>query len=128
MNSVMGPPRPVVFGRNASCDVRFTSHSVSSTHAKVHFCNNNFYLTDCQSSTGTHVFMRRPTELKANEEHIFRIGGTNIKLKREGSMKFARLNPLAKFLEVERNTVGSDKKETGVNVGGGGGETHRQPS
>ena len=105
-------PRPVVLGRNASiCDVRFPCHSVSNKHAKIHFYDGSFYVTDCKSSNGTHIFMRRPTVIEPNEEHIFRIGGTTIKLKREGSMMLAKLNPTTKFLTSTSDDTNSSAEE-----------------
>mmetsp|Transcript_16181 Transcript_16181/g.32263 ORF Transcript_16181/g.32263 Transcript_16181/m.32263 type:complete len:700 (-) Transcript_16181:70-2169(-) len=90
--------RPVTIGRNAECDVVLQCNSVSNYHAKVHWYNNDFYLTDDHSSNGTHVYLRKPMKVERGKETVLRIGRSTIKVATIDYWK-ARIDPSAHFLK-----------------------------
>ena len=67
-----GNLRPVTIGRNSECDVVLQCNSVSNHHAKLHWYNNNFFLTDDHSSNGTHVYLRQPLKVEKGKEIVIR--------------------------------------------------------
>jgi len=88
----------VSVGRNPENDVVLKCNSVSNFHAKIHYIEDEFYLTDENSSNGTHYYLRGPAKLEKNEEMVIRIGRSTIKLSKADYWK-VKLDPSATTLK-----------------------------
>ena len=47
------PKRSIVIGRNQNCDIVNAAHYISENHAKISYISGKYYLSDCNSTTGT---------------------------------------------------------------------------
>jgi predicted component of type VI protein secretion system len=79
---------------------RFPCSSVSNHHAKLHFENGQFFLTDSKSSNGTHFYMREPIEITKKDLAV-RMGRSTVKMRLHDYYKAKILDRRIKFLKSE---------------------------
>ena len=78
------PDGETVIGRHPSCDLKLSSKTVSSTHAKIVKLNESFYVEDLGSRNGTWVNTRSIHEpVKLIDNHHLRLGDIILKFKEE---------------------------------------------
>eukprot|EP01034_Spumella_vulgaris_P022095 gene22095-28194_t len=70
----------VVIGRSSSCNMILDYRTVSTVHAKIHYQDGKFLLTDKRSSNGTMVYLQDPLPLSYATPLKFRMGRTTLSI------------------------------------------------
>eukprot|EP01038_Epipyxis_sp_PR26KG_P011735 gene11735-15701_t len=70
----------IVIGRSSSCNMILDYRTVSTIHAKIHYSDGKFFLTDKRSSNGTMIYLQDPLPLPYSTPLRFRMGRTTLQL------------------------------------------------
>ncbi|MEO0454451.1 MAG: FHA domain-containing protein, partial [Verrucomicrobiota bacterium] len=74
-----------LIGRSSSCQIQLSNTTISSTHAEITLKNNQFYLTDLNSSNGSFINSKRVS--RTDEIHLgdqVQIGACLFELRKKG--------------------------------------------
>eukprot|EP00597_Dinobryon_sp_UTEXLB2267_P007673 CAMPEP_0170085114 /NCGR_PEP_ID=MMETSP0019_2-20121128/20090_1 /TAXON_ID=98059 /ORGANISM="Dinobryon sp., Strain UTEXLB2267" /LENGTH=795 /DNA_ID=CAMNT_0010301437 /DNA_START=383 /DNA_END=2770 /DNA_ORIENTATION=+ len=75
----------IIIGRSSTCNMILDYRTVSTVHAKIHFHDGKFFLSDKRSSNGTMIYLQDPVHLPYMVPMKFRMGRTTLTLQAKRS-------------------------------------------
>jgi len=88
--------------------------SVSNYHAKLHYYDKRIFVTDNQSSNGTHIHLREPLEVTKGVPTTVRLGRSTITVTLQDHIK-ARLDPTTFFLKANNSSMNGRVSKVSLN-------------